>query len=104
MCSCNGPSVYDTCAAEEGITEVLQSERGNSAQDDRDEPSGARHETRVFQSHVTELERVHDGHESLHRHDGQHEDGHFAGREQIIPSITRTDTSLEKHLTDCIQT
>ena len=73
-----GAAACNTCAAEEGVAEVWQTERGHSTEDDTDEPAGGRHEAGVLQSHVAELERVHDGQQSLDRHDGQHKDGHLA--------------------------
>ena len=76
VCVCGDP--YNTCAAEEGVAEVGQPEGGHSTEDDTDEPAGGRHEAGVLQSHVAELERVHDGQQPLDRYDGQHEDGHLA--------------------------
>ena len=67
-----------TCAAEEGVSEVRYAERGHRTDDGTHEPTDACNDSCMTQSHMTELERVEDGHQSLQSHDGQHEDGHLA--------------------------
>ena len=55
--ACHGDVAY-TCAAEEGVPEVGQAERGYGTDDDTHKPADARDDPSVTQSHVTELEWV----------------------------------------------